>query len=151
MMMRRAGLALLFALVGGLNSSARAADMQTLLETLKQHGFTVVQQQPPGGKAYGLFHPNRKLLMVAPISHDLGIARHVLLHEAVHAAQSCPDGTMRLIGWPLTTSPAVASRIRYLISNHYHQGNQPLEQEAFLMQSQPNAEALIVKALNQRC
>ena len=84
-------------------------------------------------------------------SNDLGIARHVLLHEAVHAAQSCPDGRMRLIGLPVTTSPAVASRIRYLLTNHYQQGAQVLEEEAFLIQSQPNAEALIVEALNQRC
>ena len=146
----RAGLGLILALLG-LNGTAAAADIQSLLATLNKHGFTVVQQQPPGGTAYGLFQPERKLLMVAPIAHDLGIARHVLLHEAVHAAQSCPDGGMQLIGLPLTTSPAVASRIRYLLTNHYHQNDQLLEQEAFLIQSQPNAEALIVQALNQRC
>ena len=156
MLTLRAGLALLTALLGvhgtvTVTATAAAADLPTLLATLKRHGFSVVQQQPPGGTAYGLFDADRKLLMIAPITHDLGIARHVLLHEAVHAAQSCPDGRMRLIGWSLSTSPAVASRIRYLITNHYQQGDQTLEQEAFLMQSQPNAETLIVKALNQRC
>ena len=151
MQMLRARLSLILLALVGLNGAATASDLQTLLMTLKRHGFAVVQQQPPGEAAYGLFQPDRKLLMIAPITHDLGIARHVLLHEAVHAAQSCPDGRMRLIGLPVTTSPAVASRIRYLLTNHYQQGAQVLEEEAFLIQSQPNAEALIVEALNQRC
>ena len=151
MQMLRARLSLILLALVGLNGAATASDLQTLLMTLKRHGFAVVQQQPPGQTAYGLFQPDRKLLMIAPITHDLGIARHVLLHEAVHAAQSCPDGRMRLIGLPVTTSPAVASRIRYLLTNHYQQGAQVLEEEAFLIQSQPNAEALIVEALNQRC
>ena len=45
----------------------------------------------------------------------------------------------------------VESRIRYLLSHHYSQEHQLLEQEAFRLQSQPDAEALIIAALNQRC
>ena len=43
------------------------------------------------------------------------------------------------------------SRIRYLLSNHYLQDHMALEQEAFLVQGQDDAEALVVKALNDRC
>ena len=133
------------------SSAAAAADVRDLLQALKRYGFQVVQRPPTSTNAYGQFIPGQKLLLIAPISHDLGIARHVLLHEAVHAAQSCPDGRLRLLNLNLQTAPAVNNRIRYLLNNHYNQGSRMLEQEAFLIQSQPNAEALIIKALQQRC
>ena len=132
-------------------SPAQATGVRDLLRTLERYGFQVIQQQPPGQNAYGQFLPNQKRLLIAPITHDLGIARHVLLHEAVHAAQSCPDGRLRLLGLKLKAAPAVSNRIRYLLNNHYSQGSRALEQEAFLIQSQPNAEALIIQALRQRC
>ena len=72
MLTLRAGLALLTALLG-VHGTATAADLPTLLATPKRHGFSVVQQQPPGGTAYGLFDADRKLLMIAPITHDLGM------------------------------------------------------------------------------
>ena len=82
---------------------------------------------------------------------ELGITRAVLLHEAVHAAQSCPNGALSLIGVQRKVDPAVVSRIRYLLHNHYKSNNTALEQEAFVIQSQPDAEQLIITALNQRC
>ena len=132
-------------------NAAATADVRDLLQALKRYGFRVVQRHPPSQSAYGQFIPDQKLLLIAPISHELGIARHVLLHEAVHAAQSCPDGRLGLLGLNLNAAPAVSNQIRYLLSNHYNQGSRVLEQEAFLVQSQPNAEALIIKALHQRC
>ena len=82
---------------------------------------------------------------------DLNIAIPVFLHEAVHAAQSCPNGSLTLIGVQRTADPVVSSRIRYLLGLHYKPTNLPLEQEAFLIQSQPDAEQIIIKALNRRC
>ena len=105
---------------------------------------------PPGG-AYGRFISKRKLLEISPLVQDLGITRPVLLHEAVHAAQSCPDGRLTLLALDRQSSPLVESRIRYLLNNHYSQEHQALEQEAFRLQSQPDAEALIIAALNRRC
>ena len=131
--------------------AAAAADVRDLLQALAHYGFRVVQRHPPSQNAYGQFIPDQKLLLIAPISHELGIARHVLLHEAVHAAQSCPNGRLRLLGLNLNAAPAVNNRIRYILSNHYNQGSRVLEEEAFMIQSQPNAEALIIKALHQRC
>ena len=82
---------------------------------------------------------------------ELGITRPVLLHEAVHAAQSCPHGSLTLIGVQRPVDPAVGSRIRFLLRNHYQPNRAALEQEAFVIQSQPDAEQLIITALNQRC
>ena len=129
---------------------APAADLEQLQRSLLRHGFTIDVRQPPG-RAYGRFIPAERRLEISPLVHDLGITRTVLLHEAVHAAQSCPSGKLTLIGIQRRADPAVESRIRYLLSNHYLQEHLSLEQEAFLVQGQDDAEALVVKALDERC
>ena len=129
---------------------AIAADLTTLQQELLRHGFRIEVRQPPG-RAYGRFIPSRKLLEISPLVRDLGITRPVLLHEAVHAAQSCPEGRLTPLNLQRQTSPVVESRIRYLLTHHYSQEHQLLEQEAFRLQSQPDAEVLIIAALNQRC
>ena len=131
-------------------TSAAAADLTALQQALIRHGFQIEVRQPPG-KAYGRFLPASKRLEISPLVRDLGITRPVLLHEAVHAAQSCPPGTLSLLGIKRQASAVVESRIRYLLSHHYPQAHGSLEQEAFRLQSQPDAEALIIAALNQRC
>ena len=133
-----------------LPAPATAADLTTLQQTLLRQGFQIEVRQPPGG-AYGRFISSRKLLEISPLVRDLGITRPVLLHEAVHAAQSCPDGQLTLLKLDRQSSPVVESRIRYLLKNHYSQEHQALEQEAFRLQSQPDAEALIIAALERRC
>ena len=129
---------------------APAADLEQLQRSLLRHGFTIDIRHPPG-QAYGRFIPVEKRLEISPLVQELGITRPVLLHEAVHAAQSCPDGTLSLIGVQRPVDPAVGSRIRYLLRNHYKPNRAALEQEAFMIQSQPDAEQLIITALNQRC
>ena len=143
----RAALALLLCLPA---LPALAADLEQLQHSLLRHGFTIEVQQPPG-QAYGRFIPAEKRLEISPLVQDLGITRPVLLHEAVHAAQSCPNGTLSLIGVQRPVDPAVGSRIRYLLRNHYKPNRTALEQEAFVIQSQPDAEQLIITALKQRC
>ena len=133
-----------------LPAPAIAADLTALQQTLLRHGFRIEVRQPPGG-AYGRFISKRKLLEISPLVRDLGITRPVLLHEAVHAAQSCPNGRLTLLELDRQSSPVVESRIRYLLNNHYAQEHQALEQEAFRLQSQPDAETLIIAALNRRC
>ena len=141
----RAALALLL-----LGLPAPAADLGELQRSLRRHGFTIEVRQPPG-QAYGRFIPAQRRLEISPLVRELGITRPVLLHEAVHAAQSCPNGTLTLIGVQRSVDPAVASRIRYLLSNHYKPNSAAVEQEAFVIQSQPDAEQLIITALDQRC
>ena len=144
-----AGLLLLAALLLGALSAA-ASDLSPLQHALLRYGFRIEMRQLPG-RAYGRFIPAQKLLEISPVVHELGIAQQVLLHEAVHAAQSCPSGMLTLIGIRRQADPSVESRIRYLLSNHYLQDHMALEQEAFLVQGQDDAEALVVKALNDRC
>ena len=129
---------------------APAADLGELQRSLLRHGFTIEVRQPPG-QAYGRFIPAEKRLEISPLVRELGITRPVLLHEAVHAAQSCPDGALSLIGVQRPVDPAVESQIRYLLRNHYKPNEAAVEQEAFVIQSQPDAEQLIINALNQRC
>ena len=129
---------------------APAADLEQLQRSLLRHGFTIDVRHPPG-QAYGRFISSEKRLEISPLVQELGITRHVLLHEAVHAAQSCPHGSLTLIGVQRPVDPAVASRIRYLLSNHYKPNSAAVEQEAFVIQSQPDAEQLIITALDQRC
>ena len=133
-----------------LPTSTSAADLNDLYRTLLRHGFTIEESQPPG-KAYGRFIPSERRLEISPLVRDLGIARSVFLHEAVHAAQSCPNGDLSLIGVQRTADPAVNSRIQYLLRTHYETINFALEQEAFVIQGQPDAEQIIITALNMRC
>ena len=129
---------------------APASDLAQLQRSLLRHGFTIDVQQPPG-QAYGRFIPAQKRLQISPLVRELGITRSVLLHEAVHAAQSCPDGALSLIGVQRRVDPVIGSRIRYILHAHYKPHAAALEREAFVIQSQPDAEQLIITALNQRC
>ena len=133
-----------------LSTSASAADLNDLYRNLLRHGFTIQERQPPGN-AYGRFIPSERRLEISPLVRDLGIARPVFLHESVHAAQSCPHGDLSLIGVQRRADPVVSSRIRYLLRMHYKSIDFALEQEAFVIQSQPDAEQIIITALNKRC
>ena len=144
-----AGLLLLAALLLA-PGTAMADGLISLQQALLRHGFRIEVRQPPG-KAYGRFLSNQKLLEISPLVQELGITRPVLLHEAVHAAQSCPKGKLTLLGIKRKADPAVESRIRYLLSHHYLQEHMALEKEAFLIQGQDDAEALVIKALKERC
>ena len=128
-----------------------SADLLPLLKTLSRYGFRVRLQPPPRSGAYGLFDPKFRTLWIAPITHDLGIARPTLLHEAAHAAQSCPAGVVRPIGWSLPLTPLIEGEISRITHTHYGRQHLAIEQEAFAVQGQPNAVVLIMRALRQRC
>ena len=141
----------LFLLLALLPQPSMAADLQQLQRELIRHGFRLEYRHPPGTKAYGRFSAASKTLMISPLVTDLGIARPVFLHEAVHAAQSCPSGRLTLLGIQRSIDPVVESRIRFILRNHYSQANAALEREAFLIQAQPDAEEVIITALRNRC
>ena len=111
------------------------ADLQPLLQALQRHGFRVVLQAPPSRGAYGQFEPASRTLWIAPISHELGIARQTLLHEATHAAQSCPHGVLTPVGWSLPLSPLIEREISAITLNRYHHGNRAVEREAFALKA----------------
>ena len=130
---------------------ALPSELEPLRIALERHGFRVLLQPPPRAGTYGLFESGSKRLWIAPVSFDLGIGRHTFLHEAAHAAQSCPAGKLTPIGWKLPLNPVVAQEIQGITTKQYHFNTWPLEREAFAVQGQPNAMALIIRALDQRC
>ncbi len=127
------------------------AELQPLLRELRQRGFTVLLQAPPRRGNYGLFEAKSKTLWVAPVAFDLGIGRQTLLHEAAHAAQSCPRGVLTPIGWKVTLSPVVEREIGGILTTRYGHGNLAVEREAFGLQGQADAVSKLITALRQRC
>ncbi|MFM8526075.1 MAG: hypothetical protein ACKOCM_10730 [Cyanobacteriota bacterium] len=127
------------------------ADLQPLVLALHRHGFRLRLEPPPVRGVYGLFESRSRTLWLAPIAFDLGIGRQTLLHEATHAAQSCPDGPLRLIGWNLPLASVVRQEIAGIITTRYPAGKRALEREAFALQGQAKAVTLLIEALSQRC
>ncbi len=126
-------------------------DLKPLLELLDEKGFTIKFQKPPKAGVYGLFQSEYKKIWVSPISFELGIGRQTLLHEATHAAQSCPYGYLTPIGWQLPISPLIKREIKSVLYNRYERRNYFIEKEAFTLQGQINAVALLLDAINERC
>jgi hypothetical protein len=131
--------------------SALPADLQPLVRDLQARGFTLRIALPPVRQAYGLFHSTSRTLWLSPLAFELGIARPTFLHEAVHAVQSCPTGTLTPIGWHFSLPPVVEQEISGILTSRYHQSNRLLEQEAFGLQSQSDAVPRLRQALRQRC
>lgn len=129
---------------------ALPADLQPLVRELQRFGFRVQISTPPVRGVYGLFEAGSRSIWIAPITFELGIARQTFLHEAVHAAQSCPTGTVTPIGWRLPLQPVVRQEISGLLTTRYH-SHRVAEQEAFHLQGQPDAVIRLIEALRRRC
>jgi len=127
------------------------SESKELVVLLRKYGFKVLFQHPPIRGAYGLFKSSTKTIFVSPLAYELGIGKQVLLHEAVHAAQSCPTGNLSVIGAKISTSSIVEREISGILYQSYDHANKSVEQEAFLIQGDPSAVSIIKKALAQRC
>jgi len=146
-------LVILFACANANSQSIPNLDSESegLVVLLRKYGFKVLFQDPPTRGAYGLFKSSTKTIIVSPLAYELGIGKQVLLHEAVHAAQSCPTGTLSAIGAQISTSSVVKREISGILYQSYDHGSKSVEQEAFLIQGDPSAVSIIKKALEQRC
>jgi len=122
-----------------------------LRRELIRQGFTVLLQPPPVGAVYGLFDPASRTIWIAPVTIPLDIVRTTLLHEAVHAAQSCSPGRPTLLGVKASVAQVVNQEINGILTTRYGHANRALEREAFLVQSQPDAVAILIRALRSRC
>ena len=131
--------------------STLPVDLIPLVNVLRDAGYTVHFSKPPLVGAYGATDARKKKIWLAPISVDMGIARQVLIHEAVHAAQACPNGTYEPIGWTVSLPKSVEIKIKGILYKNYKRKNFDAEKEAFYMQSHPQAFMEISKALRQRC
>jgi hypothetical protein len=127
------------------------AELGPLLTALEAARYAVFFAPPPIRSAYGATDPRRRLIWLAPVAVELGIARQALIHEAVHAAQACPGGQLRPIGWNIKLEPMIAQEINTLIKRGYPRSMYEVEREAFALQSHPQAIPMLVKALRQRC
>ena len=127
------------------------AQVQPLARELQAHGFQIRLAPPPKRGAYGLFESKSKTLWIAPVTIPLGIARQTFLHEAVHAIQSCPSGSLTPLGVSGPLNPVVEREISAILLRNYHHTNRLLEREAFLMQAQPDAVPRLQALLKRRC
>ena len=127
------------------------ADLVPLVNVLREVGYTVHFSKPPLAGAYGATDARKKTIWLAPISVDMGIARQVLIHEAVHAAQACPNGNYEPIGWRVSLPRSVEVTIKEILYRKYRRKNIAVEKEAFYMQSHPQAFREISQALRERC
>ena len=126
-------------------------DLVPLVNVLRDAGYTVDFSNPPLAGAYGATDARKKKIWLAPISVDMGIARQVLIHEAVHAAQACPNGIYEPIGWKVSLPKSVEVTIKEILYRKYRRKNIAVEKEAFYMQSHPQAFREISQALRERC
>jgi hypothetical protein len=127
------------------------AELKPLLAALQRARYTVTLAKPPQQGAYGLTDSRKRRIWIAPISIDLGIVRATLIHEAVHAAQGCPRGRLKPIGWQVDLDHKIEREISGLLYRGYPRGSFAVEREAFAMQSHPRAIPLLISALDQRC
>lgn len=127
------------------------SELKPLLQALRQAGYKLNLSNPPIPGAYGATNVRKKMIWVAPITMDLGILRQTLIHEAVHAAQGCPNGKLRPIGWSLPMANAVDREVAGVLYRNYAHGKHDVEREAFAMQGDPRAFERITAALKQRC
>ena len=85
----------------------------------------------------GATDARKKIVWVAPISVDMGIGRQILIHEAVHAAQSCPTGQYELIGWKVNLPRSVDRTIEGILYRNYPHKNSLWNREAFYTEILP--------------
>lgn len=126
-------------------------DLVPLQDALERSGVDVRLAVPPKAGVYGLYQPRARRLWVAPVTRPLGIFRRTFLHEAVHAAQSCPSGVPSVMGVVTQPSAVVARRIQLLLSSNYSPHHTAVEKEAFEIQGRSDAIPLLIQLLSKRC
>ena len=126
-------------------------DLSNLIKLLNKKGFKIKNELPPKKRAYGLYENSTKTIWISPITKKLGIYKNVLVHEAVHAAQSCPRGFLTKLNIPIKLNSSQEKIIKMKLVNHYSHGDFLLEKEAFSIQTLPNSIEFISKEINKRC
>ena len=148
-------LAIVMLACGAAQSSIREKeldeDLQDLVKALRSIDYVVRFEKTPLPGKYGLTDAKNKTIWIAPITIEMGIFRKTLIHEAVHAVQSCPSGKFTPIGWKLSVSPVIEQSIKSNLYLNYPRQSHRIEKEAFLMQAQKKPIPIIVETLKTRC
>jgi len=126
-------------------------DLQGLVKALRSIDYDVRFEKTPTSGKYGLTNAKNKTIWIAPITIEMGIFRKTLIHEAVHAVQSCATGKFIPIGWKLSVSPIIEQSIKSNLYLNYPRRSHAIEKEAFLMQAQKKPIPIIVETLKTRC
>ena len=93
--------------------------ISSLIKILNIKGFTIKNEFPPIKGSYGMYETKTKTIWISPITKKLGIYENVLIHEAVHAAQSCPKGFLTKLDVSLNLTTFQEELIkRKLVSNY---------------------------------
>ncbi|MEO1132851.1 MAG: hypothetical protein AAFX40_09120 [Cyanobacteria bacterium J06639_1] len=129
--------------------SAPSPEFDRLQRSLESYGFTVRLEAPPRWGTYGQLQGKTQTIWINPVAFELGNADATLIHEAVHAAQTCAgeNGNLRPLG--LDIQPPKLTR-PYFLRYHNHIRRQ-LEAEAYTVPAQPNAIAIVHDLLQQHC
>ena len=128
------------------------SEFNRLQQILINHGFTVKQEIPPkinnlGLRPYGLMNSQTKTIWINPVVFELGNAQAVLIHEAVHAAQTCAGGG-RVALLNLDLDPPQFTRPYFM---RYHSYRREIEAQAYTVQVQPDSLAIAIELLEQHC
>ena len=126
-------------------------DLQDLVKALRSINYNVRFEKTPITGKYGLTDAKNKTIWVAPITIEMGIFRKTLIHEAVHAVQSCQSGKFMPIGWELSVSPVIEQSIKSNLYLNYPRKSHIIEKEAFLMQAQSKPIPMILETIKTRC
>ena len=126
-------------------------DLQDLVKALRNINYNVRFEKTPITGKYGLTDAKNKTIWVAPITIEMGIFRKTLIHEAVHAVQSCQSGKFMPIGWELSVSPVIEQSIKSNLYLNYPRKSHIIEKEAFLMQAQEKPIPMILETIKTRC
>ena len=126
-------------------------DLQDLVKALRSINYNVRFEKTPITGKYGLTDAKNKTIWVAPITIEMGIFRKTLIHEAVHAVQSCQSGKFMPIGWELSVSPVIEQSIKSNLYLNYPRKSHIIEKEAFLMQAQEKPIPMILETIKTRC
>ena len=118
-----------------------------LRQVLENYGFEVLLELPPKRGAYGLLKHDSKTIWINPVVFELNIAQPTLVHEAVHAAQSCAgEKSLKTLG--LNIPPPMVTKPFFF---RYHSYHRELEAEAYTIQVQPNKTDLAIELLDRYC
>ncbi len=127
-------------------------EFNELEQLLINYDFAIRYEIPPyenkrGFKPYGLLNSRSKTIWINPVVFDLGNAKPTLIHEAVHASQTCAgNGEIKLLN--LAIEPPQMTRPYFM---YYHGYRREIEAQAYAIQAQPDSLAIVIELLKKYC
>ncbi len=127
-------------------------EFNRLEQLLINYNFVIRYELPPyenrrGLKPYGLLDSKNKTIWINPVVFDLGNAKPTLIHEAVHASQTCAgNGSIALVN--LAIEPPQITHPYFMRYRNYRR---EIEAQAYAVQAQADSLAIVTELLNKYC